>query len=243
MSTVNNILESLHEGMLTTIKSKNVGIFSEILRGKIQTQFTKVDNGNIFRDTRAERIVRRREIASKKIDNKIFCDMGDGYVLVVFHSLPVARGILLDTGNTVNALANTISKTALLPKDYKTFCDKVPRVFKVVGNVMYNATTHRVCNKIEDCIQVFFKSWFIENASNESVFKEYLIDTGLANYIEVTSAQIGFTYGGLDGVLSFSFKVLDESKVNEIKNLSNAVDSFAIYEDVNGFVIDFYILS
>lgn len=97
MSIRNNILDNLSEGMLTTIKTDRGGIFAEICKGKIDTKFNKVVTGNMIYDTVAEIVLRRREISSRVVDNKTFCDYGDGYILVVFHKLTIARGVLLKT--------------------------------------------------------------------------------------------------------------------------------------------------
>ena len=97
MSKRNSILDTLSEGMLTTIKPNKGGIFTEISKGKIDTSFNKYDNGNMIYDTVAEIVLRRREISSRVVDNKTFCDYGDGYILVVFHKLTIARGVLLKT--------------------------------------------------------------------------------------------------------------------------------------------------
>lgn len=243
MNKRNSILESLSEGMLTTIQSNNntKGIFNEILKGKIQNKFSKFDTGNTV-DSRSIRILKRREIASNKVDNKTFLDMGNGYVLVVFHNLPIARGLLVSTGYAVRTLENAISNLSLLPKDYASFVGKVERVFRVTANVMYDTSSNRVCNTITECMGMFFKAWFNRYGSSE--FKECLIDTRLAEYISITSVQVGSTYDGMNCVLSLSFDILDKDKFDEIKKLSNGVDTFSCYYELdNTGTIDFYLMS
>ena len=243
MNKRNSILDTLSEGMLTTIQSNNntKGIFNEILKGKIQNKFSKFDTGNTV-DSRSIRILKRREIASNKVDNKTFLDMGNGYVLVVFHNLPIARGLLVSTGYAVGTLENAISNLSLLPKDYASFVGKVERVFRVTANVMYDTSSNRVCNTITECMGMFFKAWFNRYGSSE--FKECLIDTRLAEYISITSVQVGSTYDGMNCVLSLSFDILDKDKFDEIKKLSNGVDTFSCYYELdNTGTIDFYLMS
>lgn len=243
MNKINSILDTLSEGMLTTIQSNNntKGIFNEILKGKIQNKFSKFDTGNTV-DSGSIRILKRREIASKKVDNKTFLDMGNGYVLVIFHNLPIARGLLVSTGYAVRTLENAISNLSLLPKDYASFVGKVERVFRVTANVMYDTSSNRVCNTITECMGMFFKAWF--NGYGSSEFKECLIDTRLADYISITSVQVGSTYDGMNCVLSLSFDILDKDKFDEIKKLSNGVDTFSCYYELdNTGTIDFYLMS
>ena len=51
MSKRNSILDTLSEGMLTTIKTNKGGIFAEISKGKIDTKFNKVATGNMIYDS------------------------------------------------------------------------------------------------------------------------------------------------------------------------------------------------
>jgi hypothetical protein len=243
MSKRNSILDTLSEGMLTTIQSNNntKGIFNGILKGKIQNTFSKFDTGNTG-DSRSIRILKGRVIASKRVDNKTFLDMGNGYVLVVFHNLPIARGLLVSTGYTVRTLDNAISKLSLLPKDYASFVGKVDKVFRVTANVMYDTSSNKVCNTITECMGMFFRTWFKKYGSSE--FKKCLIDTRLADYISITSIQVGSTYDGMDCILSLSFDILDTDKFDEIKKLSNGVDTFSCYYELdNAGTIDFYLMS
>lgn len=242
MSIRNNIIETLSEGMLTTIKTNKGGIFTEISKGKIDTSFNKYDNGNMIYDTLAEIVLRRREISSRVVDNKTFCDYGDGYVLVVFHKLTIARGVLLKTDFNSRHLENTISKVSLLPKDYQSFTAKVDRVFRVSANVMYDTYNRRVCLNIGHCIKTFFSVWFKINTTAD--FRKYLVnDTRLMSCIKVDSVSIGDARG-MDWVLSFGFDIVDIERFNEIKSyLSDKVDNMSCYEDINDKVaVDFYII-
>ena len=242
MSIRNNILDTLSEGMLTTIKTNKGGIFAEISKGKIDTKFNKAVTGNMIYDTVAEIVLRRREISSRVVDNKTFCDYGDGYVLVVFHKLTIARGVLLKTDFNSRHLENTISKVSLLPKDYQSFIDKVDRVFRVSANVMYDTFHHRACLNIGHCINTFFDAWFKINTTAD--FRKYLVnDTRLMSCIKVDSVSIGDSKG-MDWVLSFGFDIVDIERFNEIKSyLSDKVDNMSCYEDINDKVaVDFYII-
>lgn len=242
MNKRNNILDNLSEGMLTTIKTNKGGIFAEISKGKIDTKFNRVVTGNMIYDTVAEIVLRRREISSRVVDNKTFCDYGDGYILVVFHKLTIARGVLLKTDFNSRHLENTISKVSLLPKDYQSFIDKVDRVFRVSANVMYDISSHRVCLNIGHCIKTFFSVWFKINTTAD--FRKYLVnDTRLMSCIKVDSVSIGNSKG-MDWVLSFGFDIVDIERFNEIKSyLSDKVDNMSCYEDINDKVaVDFYII-
>ena len=242
MSKRNSILDTLSEGMLTTIKTNKGGIFAEISKGKIDTKFNRVVTGNMIYDTVAEIVLRRREISSRVVDNKTFCDYGDGYILVVFHKLTIARGVLLKTDFNSRRLENTISKVSLLPKDYQSFIDKVDRVFRVSANVMYDTYHHRSCLNIGHCINTFFSAWFKINTTAD--FRKYLVnDTRLMSCIKVDSVSIGDARG-MDWVLSFGFDIVDIERFNEIKSyLSDKVDNMSCYEDINDKVaVDFYII-
>lgn len=242
MSIRNNILDNLSEGMLTTIKTDKGGIFAEISKGKIDTKFNKVVTGNMIYDTVAEIVLRRREISSRVVDNKTFCDYGDGYILVVFHKLTIARGVLLKTDFNSRHLENTISKVSLLPKDYQSFIDKVDRVFRVSANVMYDTYHHRACLNTGHCIRTFFSAWFKINTTAD--FRKYLVnDTRLMSCIKVDSVSIGDSRG-MDWVLSFGFDIVDIERFNEINSyLSDKVDNMSCYEDINDKVaVDFYII-
>ena len=242
MSIRNNILDNLSEGMLTTIKTDKGGIFAEISKGKIDTKFNKVVTGNMIYDTVAEIVLRQREISSRVVDNKTFCDYGDGYILVVFHKLTIARGVLLKTDFKSMHLENTISKVSLLPKDYQSFIDKVDRVFRVSANVMYDTYHHRACLNTGHCIRTFFSAWFKINTTAD--FRKYLVnDTRLMSCIKVDSVSIGDSRG-MDWVLSFGFDIVDIERFNEINSyLSDKVDNMSCYEDINDKVaVDFYII-
>lgn len=242
MNKRNSILDTLSEGMLTTIKTNKGGIFSEVSKGKIDTKFNRVVTGNMIYDTVAEIVLRRREISSRVVDNKTFCDYGDGYILVVFHNLTIARGVLLKTDFNSRHLENTISKVSLLPKDYQSFTDKVDRVFRVSANVMYDTYHHRACLNIGHCINTFFSAWFKINTTAD--FRKYLVnDTRLMSCIKVDSVSIGNSRG-MDWVLSFGFDIVDIERFNEIKSyLSDKVDNMSCYEDINDKVaVDFYII-
>lgn len=242
MSIRNNIIETLSEGMLTTIKPNKGGIFTGISKGKIDTSFNKYDSGNMIYDTLAEIVLRRREIASKKVDNKTFCDYGDGYILVVFHELTVARGVLLKTDFNSMHLENTISKVSLLPKDYSGFMSKVFRAFRVFADVMYDTYHHRACLNIGHCITTFFSVWFKENTTSD--FRKYLVsDTRLISCINVDSVQIGHSKG-LNWVLAIVFDILDKDKFNEVKSyLNGKVDNMSCYyESGDTGTIDFYLI-
>lgn len=242
MNKRNSILESLSEGMLTTIKTNKGGIFTEISKGKIDTKFNRVVTGNMIYDTVAEIVLRRREISSRVVDNKTFCDYGDGYILVVFHKLTIARAVLLKTDFKSRHLENTISKVSLLPKDYQSFIDKVDRVFRVSANVMYDISSRRACLNVGHCITTFFTTWFKLNTTAD--FRKYLVnDTRLISCIKVDSVSIGNSRG-MDWVLSFGFDIVDIERFNEIKSyLSDKVDNMSCYEDINDKVaVDFYII-
>lgn len=242
MSIRNNILDNLSEGMLTTIKTDKGGIFAEISKGKIDTKFNKATTGNMIYDTVAEIVLRRREISSRVVDNKTFCDYGDGYILVVFHKLTIARAILLKTDFNSRHLENTISKVSLLPKDYQSFIDKVDRVFRVSANVMYDTYHHRACLNVGHCIRTFFSAWFKINTTAD--FRKYLVnDTRLISCIKVDSVSIGDSRG-MDWVLSFGFDIVDIERFNEIKSyLSDKVDNMSCYGDIDDKVaVDFYII-
>lgn len=241
MSIRNNILDNLSEGMLTTIKTDKGGIFAEICKGKIDTKFNKVVTGNMIYDTVAEIVLRRREISSRVVDNKTFCDYGDGYILVVFHKLTIARAILLKTDFNSRHLENTISKVSLLPKDYQSFIDKVDRVFRVSANVMYDTDSRRACLNVEHCIRTFFRKWFKLNTTAD--FRKYLVnDTRLISCIKVDSVSIGDS-NGMDWVLSFGFDVVDREQFKVAKSyLIDKVDYMSCYEDFSDKVaVDFYI--
>lgn len=242
MNKRNSILDTLSEGMLTTIKTNKGGIFAEISKGKIDTKFNRVVTGNMIYDTVAEIVLRRREISSRVVDNKTFCDYGDGYILVVFHKLTIARGVLLKTDFNSRHLENTISKVSLLPKDYQSFIDKVDRVFRVSADVMYDTYHHRACLNIGHCINTFFSAWFKINTTAD--FRTYLVnDTRLMSCIKVDSVSIGNSKG-MDWVLSFGFDIVDIERFNEIKSyLSDKVNNMSCYEDINDKVaVDFYII-
>lgn len=245
MSIRNNILDNLSEGMLTTIKTNKGGIFTEIIKGKIDTNFSnfsKCDNGNMIYDSIGEIVLRRREISSRVVDNKIFCDYGDGYILVVFHKLTIARGVLLKTDFNSRHLENTISKVSLLPKDYQSFTDKVDRVFRVSADVMYDTVHHRACLNIGHCINTFFTTWFKINTTAD--FRKYLVnDARLMSCTKVDSVSIGGS-NGQDWVLSIGFDIVDRERFDEIKSyLSGKVDNMSCYDDIGGKgVIDFYII-
>lgn len=245
MSIRNNILDNLFEGMLTTIKTNKGGIFTEIIKGKIDTNFSnfsKCDNGNMIYDTVAEIVLRRREISSRVVDNKTFCDYGDGYILVVFHKLTIARGVLLKTDFNSRHLENTISKVSLLPKDYQSFTAKVDRVFRVSANVMYDTVHHRACLNIGHCINTFFTTWFKINTTAD--FRKYLVnDARLMSCTKVDSVSIGGS-NGQDWVLAIGFDIVDRERFDEIKSyLSGKVDNMSCYDDIGGKgVIDFYII-
>lgn len=211
MSKRNSILDTLSEGMLTTIKTNKGGIFAEICKGKIDTKFNKVVTGNMIYDTVAEIVLRRREISSRVVDNKTFCDYGDGYILVVFHKLTIARGVLLKTDFNSRHLENTISKVSLLPKDYQSFIDKVDRVFRVSANVMYDISSHRACLNIGHCIKTFFSVWFKVNTTID--FRKYLVnDTRLISFIKVDSVSICDSRG-MGWVLSFGLGIMIKWKI------------------------------
>jgi hypothetical protein len=242
MNKRNSILDTLSEGMLTTIKTNKGGIFAEISKGKIDTKFNRVVTGNMIYDTVAEIVLRRREISSRVVDNKTFCDYGDGYILVVFHKLTIARAILLKTDFNSRHLENTISKVSLLPKDYQSFTDKVDRVFRVSANVMYDTDSRRACLNVGHCIRTFFRKWFKLNTTTD--FRKYLVnDTRLISCIKVDSVSIGDS-NGMDWVLSFGFDVVDREQFDEINSyLSGKVDNMSCYDDIGGKgVIDFYII-
>ena len=242
MSKRNSILDTLSEGMLTTIKPNKGGIFTEISKGKIDTSFNKYDNGNMIYDTVAEIVLRRREISSRVVDNKTFCDYGDGYVLVVFHKLTIARGVLLKTDFNSRHLENTISKVSLLPKDYKSFLNSSFRAFRVFADVMYDTYHHRACLNIGHCITTFFSVWFKENTTSD--FRKYLVsDTRLISCINVDSVQIGHSKG-LNWVLAIVFDILDKDKFNEVKSyLNGKVDNMSCYyESGDTGTIDFYLI-
>lgn len=242
MSKRNSILDTLSEGMLTTIKTNKGGIFAEISKGKIDTKFNKAVTGNMIYDTVAEIVLRRREISSRVVDNKTFCDYGDGYILVVFHKLTIARAILLKTDFNSRHLENTISKVSLLPKDYQSFIDKVDRVFRVSANVMYDISSHRACLNIGHCIRTFFSVWFKINTTTD--FRKYLVnDTRLISCIKVDSVSIGDSRG-MDWVLAIGFDIVDRERFDEINSyLSGKVDNMSCYDDIGGKgVIDFYII-
>lgn len=242
MSKRNSILDTLSEGMLTTIKTNKGGIFAEISKGKIDTKFNRVVTGNMIYDTVAEIVLRRREISSRVVDNKTFCDYGDGYILVVFHKLTIARAILLKTDFNSRHLENTISKVSLLPKDYQSFIDKVDRVFRVSANVMYDTYHHRACLNVGHCIRTFFSAWFKINTTAD--FRKYLVnDTRLISCIKVDSVSIGDSRG-MDWVLSFGFDIVDIERFDEIKSyLSDKVDNMSCYGDIDDKVaVDFYII-
>ena len=242
MSIRNNILDNLSEGMLTTIKTNKGGIFAEISKGKIDTKFNKVVTGNTVYDTVAEVVLRRREISSRVVDNKTFCDYGDGYILVVFHKLTIARAILLKTDFNSRHLENTISKVSLLPKDYQSFTAKVDRVFRVSANVMYDISSRRACLNVGHCIKTFFTTWFKLNTTAD--FRKYLVsDTRLMSCTKVDSVSIGDS-NGMDWVLSFGFDVVDREQFNIIKSyLSDKVDNMSCYDDINDKIaVDFYIV-
>lgn len=241
MSIRNNILDNLSEGMLTTIKTDKGGIFAEISKGKIDTRFNKATTGNMIYDTVAEIVLRRREISSRVVDNKTFCDYGDGYILVVFHKLTIARAILLKTDFNSRHLENTISKVSLLPKDYQSFIDKVDRVFRVSANVMYDTDSRRACLNVEHCIRTFFRKWFKLNTTAD--FRKYLVnDTRLISCIKVDSVSIGDSRG-MDWVLSFGFDVVDREQFKVAKSyLIDKVDYMSCHEDFPDKVaVDFYI--
>lgn len=241
MSIRNNILDNLSEGMLTTIKTDRGGIFAEICKGKIDTKFNKVVTGNMIYDTVAEIVLRRREISSRVVDNKTFCDYGDGYILVVFHKLTIARGVLLKTDFNSRHLENTISKVSLLPKDYQSFIDKVDRVFRVSANVMYDISSRRACLNIGHCIKTFFSAWFKINTTAD--FRKYLVnDTRLISCIKVDSVSI-VDSSGMDWVLSFGFDVVDREQFKVAKSyLIDKVNYMSCYEDFSDKVaVDFYI--
>lgn len=241
MNKRNSILESLSEGMLTTIKTDKGGIFAEISKGKIDTKFNKATTGNTIYDTVAEVVLRRREISSRVVDNKTFCDYGDGYILVVFHKLTIARAVLLKTDFNSRHLENTISKVSLLPKDYQSFIDKVDRVFRVSANVMYDISSRRACLNTGHCIHTFFSVWFKINTTED--FRKYLVnDTRLMSCIKVDSVSIGDSRG-MDWVLSFGFDIVDRERFNEIKSyLSDKVGNMSCYEDFDKVAVDFYII-
>ena len=242
MSKRNSILDTLCEGMLSTIKTDKGGIFAEISKGKIDTKFNKATTGNMIYDTVAEIVLRRREISSRVVDNKTFCDYGDGYILVVFHKLTIARGVLLKTDFNSRHLENAISKVSLLPKDYQSFTDKVDRVFRVSANVMYDTYHHSACLNIGHCIRTFFRAWFKINTTAD--FRKYLVnDTRLMSCIKVDSVSIGDSRG-MAWVLSFGFDIVDIERFNEIKSyLSDKVGNMSCYEDINDKVaVDFYII-
>lgn len=242
MSKRNSILDTLSEGMLTTIKTNKGGIFAEISKGKIDTKFNRVATGNMIYDTVAEIVLRRREISSRVVDNKTFCDYGDGYILVVFHKLTIARGVLLKTYFNSRHLENTISKVSLLPKDYQSFIDKVDRVFRVSANVMYDISSRRACLNIGHCIKTFFSAWFKINTTAD--FRKYLVnDTRLISCIKVDNVQIGGS-NGQDWVLAIGFDIVDRERFDEINSyLSGKVDNMSCYDDIGGKgVIDFYII-
>ena len=245
MNKRNSILDTLSEGMLTTIKTNKGGIFAEISKGKIDTNFSnfsKCDNGNMIYDSIGEIVLRRREISSRVVDNKIFCDYGDGYILVVFHKLPIARGVLLKTDFKSMHLENTISKVSLLPKDYKSFLNSSFRVFRVFADVMYDTLHHRACLNIGHCINTFFHTWFKINTTAD--FRKYLVnDTRLISCIKVDNVQIGGS-NGQDWVLAIGFDIVDRERFDEINSyLSGKVDNMSCYDDIGGKgVIDFYII-
>lgn len=242
MNKRNSILDALSEGMLTTIKTNKGGIFSEISKGKIDTKFNRVVTGNMIYDTVAEIVLRRREISSRVVDNKTFCDYGDGYILVVFHNLTIARGVLLKTDFNSRHLENTISKVSLLPKDYQSFTDKVDRVFRVSANVMYDISSRRACLNTGHCIRTFFRAWFKINTTAD--FRKYLVnDTRLISCIKVDNVQIGGS-NGQDWVLAIGFDIVDRERFDEINSyLSGKVDNMSCYDDIGGKgVIDFYII-
>ena len=242
MSKRNSILDTLSEGMLNTIKTDRGGIFAEISKGKIDTKFNKVVTGNMIYDTVAEIVLRRREISSRVVDNKTFCDYGDGYILVVFHKLTIARGVLLKTDFNSRHLENTISKVSLLTKDYQSFIDKVDRVFRVSANVMYDISSRRACLNIGHCIKTFFSAWFKINTTAD--FRKYLVnDTRLISCIKVDNVQIGGS-NGQDWVLAIGFDIVDRERFDEINSyLSGKVDNMSCYDDIGGKgVIDFYII-
>ena len=241
MNKRNSILDTLSEGMLTTIKTNKGGIFAEISKGKIDTKFNKAVTGNMIYDTVAEIVLRRREISSRVVDNKTFCDYGDGYILVVFHKLTIARGVLLKTDFNSRHLENTMSKVSLLPKDYQSFIDKVDRVFRVSANVMYDTDSRRACLNVEHCIRTFFRKWFKLNTTAD--FRKYLVnDTRLISCIKVDSVSIGDSRG-MDWVLSFGFDVVDREQFKVAKSyLIDKVDYMSCYEDFSDKVaVDFYI--
>ena len=228
--------------MLTTIKPNKGGIFTEISKGKIDTSFNKYDNGNMIYDTLAEIVLRRREIASKKVDNKTFCDYGDGYEVVAEKSLCILWGVLLKTDFNSMHLENTISKVSLLPKDYSGFMGKVFRAFRVFADVMYDTYHHRACLNIGHCITIFFSVWFKENTTSD--FRKYLVsDTRLISCINVDSVQIGHSKG-LNWVLAIVFDILDKDKFNEVKSyLNGKVDNMSCYyESGDTGTIDFYLI-
>ena len=225
-----------------TIKTNKGGIFTEISKGKIDTSFNRYDNGNMIYDTLAEIVLRRREISSRVVDDKTFCDYGDGYILVVFHELTIARGVLLKTDFNSMHLENTISKVSLLPKDYSGFMSKVFRAFRVFADVMYDTYHHRACLNIGHCITTFFSVWFKENTTSD--FRKYLVsDTRLISCINVDSVQIGHSKG-LNWVLAIVFDILDKDKFNEVKSyLNGKVDNMSCYyESGDTGTIDFYLI-
>ena len=242
MNKRNSILDALSEGMLTTIKTNKGGIFSEISKGKIDTKFNRVVTGNMIYDTVAEIVLRRREISSRVVDNKTFCDYGDGYILVVFHNLTIARGVLLKTDFNSRHLENTISKVSLLPKDYQSFLNSSFRVFRVFADVMYDTLHHRACLNIGHCINTFFHTWFKINTTAD--FRKYLVnDNRLISCIKVDNVQIGGS-NGQDWVLAIGFDIVDRERFDEINSyLSGKVDNMSCYDDIGGKgVIDFYII-
>ena len=186
-------------------------------------------------------VLRRREISSRVVDNKTFCDYGDGYILVVFHKLTIARGVLLKTDFNSRHLENTISKVSLLPKDYQSFTAKVDRVFRVSANVMYDISSRRACLNVGHCIKTFFSAWFKINTTAD--FRKYLVnDTRLMSCTKIDSVSIGDARG-MDWVLSFGFDIVDIERFNMIKSyLSDKVDNMSCYDDINDKIaVDFYI--
>ena len=228
MSTRNNILESLSEGMLTTAVAKSKGeisdFFNDLLRGKVPKDITTETNiTKVYEtDSRAKKVYKSKIIKSKTAKNLTFNELPNGYVSVVFNELTVKRAMVIHIDPM--DLEDFITDALTYDTDYSNFMADIDMNYTVLADVVWDDKNDKLCLTEEEAIAVFLRKYFDNNNSSKYI-RWFIISSNLDAMLSDIGGNLVMHPSGKAWLLHMSADVTDVNRFSAYVDLFPALSS------------------